>query len=72
MTKKKLVASHYTLAQITRILGINYNRLRAILIRVPDCTVNILGTKMVPVEQIQRLRSALSSIDKKKSCSTGT
>lgn len=72
MTKKKLVASHYTLAQITRILGINYNRLRAVLVRVPDCTVNILGTKMVPVEQIPKLRSALAAVNKGKPCSTGT
>lgn len=74
MTKKKLVASHYTIAQVTRILGINYNRVRAVLMRVPNCTVNILGTRMIAAEEIPKLRSALSAIDREKSkaCSAST
>lgn len=66
MTKKKLVASHYTIAQVTRILGINYNRVRAVLMRVPNCTVDILGTRMIAAEEIPRLRTALNAIDREK------
>ena len=62
MTKAKLVASHYTIAQMTRILGINYNRVRSVLGRVPGCRVTIFGTPMIPATFIPKLRLAAKEV----------
>jgi hypothetical protein len=66
MTKKKLVASHYTVAQVSRLLGINYNRIRSVFARVPGSLVDVVGTKMVPAERVPALRNALAAIDREK------
>ena len=66
MTRKKLVASHYTVAQVTRLLGVNYNRIRAIMNRVPGCQVEIVGTQMIPAEKINALRLAKAAIDRER------
>jgi hypothetical protein len=62
MAKSKLIASHYTIAQMTRILGINYNRVRSVLGRVPGCRVTIFGTPMIAVEDIPKLRAAAKEV----------
>lgn len=62
MSKSKLIASHYTIAQMTRILGINYNRVRSVLARVPGCRVTIFGTPMIAVAHIPKLRAAVREV----------
>ena len=66
MSKKKLVASHYTVAQVARLLGINYTRTRSVFTRVPGSLVDVVGTKMVPAERVPALRNALAAIDREK------
>lgn len=66
MTKPKLIASHYTVAQVARTIGVNYNRMRAAMNRVPGCRVTIAGTPMVPVEFIPKIRAAAQAIAKGK------
>lgn len=62
MAKPKLIASHYTIAQMTRILGINYNRVRSVLARVPGCRVTIFGTPMIAAEDLPKLRAAAKEV----------
>jgi hypothetical protein len=59
---KKLIASHYTIAQVTRILCINYNRMRAVLGRVPGCRQTIYGTPMIAAEYLPALRKAAKDL----------
>jgi hypothetical protein len=54
----KIKASHYTPAQIARIIGTSYNRMRPIMARVPDCLVTIEGVKMIAAEHIPALMKA--------------
>jgi len=66
MTKPKLIASHYTNAQIARLLNVTYNRLRAILVRVPGVQETIVGTKMIAASHLPALRAAKAQIDREK------
>ncbi len=64
MTKRKLIASHYTTAQMARILDIHYNRIRSVLARVPKCRVDVVGTAMIPATLIPKLRSVVQDMDR--------
>ncbi len=66
MTKPKLIASHYTIAQVTRLTGVEYNRIRSAMARVPGCQTTIAGTKMIAAEFVPKIRAAAQAIKKER------